>query len=1192
MSDLTNASPVDVVKLPLTAKTSAELKFSISAELMHNCKTGSPIDPTENIVVVQDSQGNPMIFTINAQGIFYIIMHDNGSVDGWSPVDLGSQLEGYGKAVSFDVSQDIDGNVSVTFAMSKADADPTDIFVAPDLSNDSARMDWSKFARHCTKISGIDAGFEADHILMGTRSGSMDALTVLTGNINKQKRYYQIQDNKTSRALEFPENVNNDPDAVSAMAIGHTYGQRGVAFLYKVGQAQTLEVTTLEGDGGEKRKSYDYSPQNPAIPEDLRDKHMTYSCIATATGRDTDPFSISSDLYVGSDTGIYVFPGGKAGAMQEITSSLKDVHEIVVRTDSAGNISIWAMVSPNDVYYIYGRQGDTYKWNTPVKFSGNAIHIAPTRSAIKKSNELLLVNQDRALTHYWQDPASTLWNHRTLSIKGGGSVVNFNSFTTHINVSDADGLPRPGHALSITSSEWIYATINGLIYSLDKDNPAEVVTDGIGNVTIITDTDDVASPIFHIEGDGFDKTLNIYPNGKISKCLKTIQSGDDLKKAKTQTGKDVVTEPSVRGNADTLNGIAGSVKQLSLASSDQMAGLGNNTYTIVQNKGIRAASLINGSAASHPTGFVLGMEVKNGAWVAVPRGAAASDGVVGDFTHWAGDVIHEIGHFFDEVVEEFKDGFTVLKDGVKFLIHKIEEGFQFVLHLGEKVYNILLSTIPAIGKVISWVFSLIKVSLKKLLDWLGHLLGWEDIWATHKVIARLMTNMLDYGVKKVTEDIDQWKDTIGSAFETLEQDVKSLVLPAEIKTRIPGSSAKSYNTSSPYSGLLNSPGGNYSLYHMQHGWIRGSASGYTGGNPLIQFLDDVVIPTATALYDDIKDDLANITDLLETGSVEAAHDLICSVIDTVLDPIKKLVIGILDFLEDLIKDIQSALEDKMDIPLLSDLYKSITGLLGEEEDLTGINAVSLILAIPATYIFKAAHGCKAPFDNGQAKALMEDPNLVPTLLGGGISSNSAVLAGANDAASLAAIYSGWGGFIGSLAGIGLSTIGVLTGLSESPPQGGTQKILMVFTAGLAFIKFSGTFPAPGSGSKTASTVLKIINWGTALVNSFLGMLLSSKVAGGVLVVADLFILILAMVADGISILSTLWLTWLNDVLSNLSGIATGVGKVGKETEAGAIILTVGLGFTYISSVTGMIAALIKAISTDTDVFHLVNVGGL
>ncbi len=1208
MSDLTNASPVDIVKVPSTENASAELVFSISAELMHNCKTGSPIDPTENIAVVQDSQGSPMIFTINGQGVFYIIKHDNGSADGWSPVDLSGQFDGHAKAVAFDVSQDVAGNVSVAVAMGKADTSATDIFMAGNLSNDYSRMDWSKFADHCAKVSGIDANFEADHILMGMRSGSMDALTVITGDIDKQKRYYQIQDNKTSRALEFPENVNNDPDAVSAMAIGHTYGQRGVAFLYKVGQAQTLEVTTLDGDGGEKRKSYDYSPQSPAIPEKLRNKHMAYSCIATAPGRDTDPFSISSDLYVGSDTGIYVFPGGKAGAMQEITSSLKDVHEIAVRTDSAGNVSIWAMVSPNDIYYIYGRQGDTYSWNAPVKFSGNAIHIAPTRSASKKSNELLLVNQDQTLTHYWQDPGSTLWHHRTLSVKGGGSVINFNSFTTHINVADAGGTPRAGQSLRITSSEWIYATINGLIYSLDKDNPAVVATDGIGNVTIITDTGDVASPIFHVEGDNFDKTLNVYPNGKITKGLRTIQSGDDLKNAKTQADENVVTDPSIRKNADTLNGIAGSVKQLSLASSDQMSGLGDNTYTIVGDRGVRTASLINSHAASHPAGFVLGMEVKNGAWVAVPHGAALSAGFMGDFTHWAGDVIHEIGHFFEEAVEEFKDGFTVLKDGVKFLIHKVEEGFQFVLHLGEKVYNILLDTISAVGRVISWVFSLIKVALEKFLEWLGHLLGWDDIWATHKVIAKLMTNMLDYSVKKVTDDIDQWKDTIGSALDTMKQDVKSLVIPAGVRARIPASNAKSDHASSPYATLLNSPGGNYSLYHMQHGWIRGSASGYTGGNPFTQFLDDVLIPTTTALFDDIKDDLANIRNLLETGSVEAAYDLINGVIDTVFDPLKKLVLGILDFLEDLIKDIQSVLEDDMDIPLLSDLYKFITKLLGEEESLTGINAVSLILAIPATYVFKAANGGKAPFDNHQAKALMEDPRLVETLLGGGVSSKPSVEAGSTAAAVLsvaatpvaassapaspAAVYAGWGGFIASLSGIGLSAMGILTSLSDSPPEGGTKKVVMCFTAGLGLIKFGGTFPVPGTRTKTASTVLKIICWGTALLNTCVGMLLPSKAAGCLLVAADLLILILAMVADGISASSTVWLTWLNDILSNLSGIATGVGKVSKETEVGAIILTVGVGFTFISSATGMFGALVKALSTDTDVFHLVNVGGL
>src|SRR5581483_10096499 len=105
----------------------------------------------------------------------------------------------------------------------------------------------------------------------------------------------------------------------------------------------------------------------------------------------------------------------------------------------------------------------------------------------------------------------------------------------------------------ITSSEWVYATVNGLVYSIDKDNPAEIQTDIMGNVTIITMATDVSVPIFHVEADFFDKTLNIYPNGKVEKGLKSVKTGDDLKNARTQDGQPVLSQSY---DPATLDGVA------------------------------------------------------------------------------------------------------------------------------------------------------------------------------------------------------------------------------------------------------------------------------------------------------------------------------------------------------------------------------------------------------------------------------------------------------------------------------------------------------------------------------------------------------------------------------------------------------------------------------------------------------------
>jgi len=308
---------------------------------------------------------------------------------------------------------------------------------------------------------------------------------------------------------------------------------------------------------------------------------------------------------------------------------------------------------------------------------------------LSKANELFVVDQQQQVVHYWQDPNTTLWSQRTISIADQSYLLNFNSYTTHIQLQDQNGMALANIPLAINCSTWSYATINGRIYSLDQDVLAQVPTDALGNLTIILPASDLTAPIIHVQADFIDQTLNIYPHGKISKGFQTIKSGDDLKNAKTADGSPVIS-----GNFDStaLNSVAQNIGQLHQLSSQIVGPMGNNTYVVLTAKNTKQTGKLN---SSQPVAKQLTMQVSRNRSVAT-LSLNSVDDIFDDIGDAFGDVWHEIEHFFVAGIDKIEQGITYLSNGVSFLIKEAEQGLNFILKVADKVYNIVLDSIASI----------------------------------------------------------------------------------------------------------------------------------------------------------------------------------------------------------------------------------------------------------------------------------------------------------------------------------------------------------------------------------------------------------------------------------------------------------------------------------------------------------------
>ncbi|PWW02921.1 hypothetical protein DFQ01_108200 [Paenibacillus cellulosilyticus] len=943
-----NQYPSDIVTLPASnLEGTSQVTCHIASELMKNHQPPSILEPNSNIAVVQDSQGKPMIFSIGTDDVFRLLKYDESSATGFSAIELSSGFIEHTTARTFAVSQDKKGSITVAVALSKAGEAATTIYIASMLSDDYTQTDWHSFGALTKAVTGVDKAFGAEKMLIGTSDDGQAPLLIVSGHINGPKYYYQIDAAAASAVkCEFPQNVNQDPNSLQDMSIGYAFGQRAIYFLYKIGNSQTLECSTIANSKLGKMH-YDYSPGNQKIDPSFRNLH--YNCLSTPTGAQTNPLLLSSDLYVGTNTGIYVFKDAKIRSMQKVTDKLQDVHEIIVKEDR-DNISIWAMCSPNKLYYIYGKKGSTYSWNEPVLFSGSAIHIAPIRSHLKLANELFLVNQDQSLTHYWQDPQSTLWQQRVMNFAHAGKTLEFNSFTTHIHLDNDQGAPLQGCKLRITSSEWMYVQMNGLTYSLDQHNAAEVETDLMGNVTIVQMTSDISSAIYHVEADFLDKTLNIYPNGRIHKGLQVIKSGGDLKKAVTADGKPVVT---AQLDDKTLDGVASSIAQISDAGASFMAGAGTsaNTFVSVTDQAVKHTGLLN---VSHlPTGFVTGMKVQNGLlqpYVPLVQPKLLGD-IFDDIGSVAGDVFHTLEHVFETAIQYIRDGVTYLQDGISFVLEKVGDGLTFVLTLADKVMKIALKTLGCVFKALNWVLKLVGIDLNKVLEWLGRLLGWTDILETSDRLIDMFNGVCD----SLVEAIPAMRANITGTLEAIEHQIAEPSIVDKFKQ---SNIEKPSIIGTGIAALFQNPMTNWPMYHILHGNFF-SGSGSSGGDDsgiaqqiqqtLGKFVDQGLFTAETALQLMIETFIEEIPKL-------AIGDILSKLLQIIavasIETVKHTVEAVFSLGKILVQAIKEMLNEEVEVPILSSLLELIIG----DRKLTLLRVFTLIAAIPTRIIYRIATG--------------------------------------------------------------------------------------------------------------------------------------------------------------------------------------------------------------------------------------------
>ena len=594
--------------------------FAIDADLMHNQAPATVVDPQHAMGMVSDQQGNPMLFSIGNDGVLYVLLRDPKSTSGWKQYDLSSALGPGLRVTTFTVSQARDHRILLAAAVapSAAPAQAT-LYLTPPITPDATLTKWKEIGKQWVARPFPGGTADITKVLIGSSDAQGTQLGIAAVQQGGANELWRINTDATDttwlwQPFPLPENASGP---IIDLALGTVRGDWGVYALYPTRTGQTLEFSTPPDPDFHKVTRYQF-----ALPA-----HVTSIAALPGDG-------YSHDLYCAGD-GIYLYAASGSDATTIASAAtIKSIQHLLVRQDGDTS-AVYAITGDQALLYCGGPRAKAGQWSPPVPIRRQVTQLTAMRSSTRFSNELFIVKANSSLTYLYQDPVELLWNENPIELPSLNKIVEFTTYTVHINLQGENGGTLYGQTFALTASSWIYATINGYAYSIDAERPVSVTPDLQNTITIIIPTETIAAPVLHLSADFLTQVVDIIPTTNVHAGLEKIQTGSDIRTAKLKNGANLLTktvdDKTVESSAQAVKQLTQIITSPSKAQPRAFAGVARNAAAL-------PAMSLNVPAQGH----VWGMQFESGVaqyfdgaaatahfatlWKLAPHPAAAVEG--------------------------------------------------------------------------------------------------------------------------------------------------------------------------------------------------------------------------------------------------------------------------------------------------------------------------------------------------------------------------------------------------------------------------------------------------------------------------------------------------------------------------------------------------------------------------------------
>jgi hypothetical protein len=541
-------------------------------------------------------------------------------------------------------------------------------------------------------------------------------------------------------------------------------------------------------------------------------------------------------------------------------------------------------------------------------------------------------------------------------------MVEFNTYTSHISITDNSNFPKAGFSVSITSTSPVGVYINNAATHLTADSPVEVKTDEFGTITIIQETRDMSVICYTLKADGMADTL-VNPILKIINTLDTIKSGSDLDNIKNSDGtvEPLFNNPEKPVSPESKQALADTFKKL----VEYAPTLPQDGSVNVPISAVVLQSAPSGRTIPQPP-ILWGLSF-NQREVRFHQGAEAiaKFAVTRPFNksmEVAATFDDDDPGIFDSIETNVSDFFSWLEqkgedalDVVETIVVSIVDGIlNIAFTVAGKIFTFILDHLNGIMSLVSGVLRLFGVDIERLQKWLGYVFNWDDIVRTHNVFKNFFRRYIENSIANFKGYEDEFLQQFDEAKAWIDN-------WANIKSQAPpdtGANISQVNGSiTPLAGQ-NHPAFNWGTYHLKNGVGNSTAVSNMSVFPTGQF-NEMFQPLETAFteFSSTLEDVQNrfkteIIDQYQSLSfIEIIEKAVAILADLVLDALESLAQETIIFINQLLDSILEVLESPINIPVISEFYKTHISFGAE---LTLLDAACFISAIPVTVLFKIA----------------------------------------------------------------------------------------------------------------------------------------------------------------------------------------------------------------------------------------------
>jgi hypothetical protein len=906
-------------------------------ELMKNYAYQVPVGAGNDFRTLMDRTSHPLIFAIGSDHQLRLISrNDAGSADKtdkteippacapWQLTSLTADL-----VHAFAIAQNPDsGEIRVAYCT--FDGKRSRLFYSSPGDNDFASLKSSGLAwqEHplddpADEVNKIEIDFE--HVMFSTRHGDHQAF------------YYAASFGGPNAKFTLPENTN---EIVDFKVGSYPRGIRGTYLLYDVGAGQTLLFQGFPDQDGEiTEKSF-----STKGPDNAPCRLNAIDLIRKKGGN--DQLLACGDvvfLYQSDRERLTLVEKRNGSTFHGLQASQYDGSSSIWVTEKTPDQRSRLLFLTDCFFDETTQKVDAGKWTSDLPLVADVRQF----SCIKGSatgNHLILVDAHEQLSHFYQDPSTTLWRQDAIVAESPEELLEFSCYTTRLILSDQDGTPVEPRPCYISASSEVSATINGAAYRLGSEHPVLVKTDAMGALTIINQVDELDVPIFYVGFEENQRSYFLNPAHNVEERLSKIKTGKDFEEALTDAGSlwDPQGPPSRRDldEAATIIGQLLDCKRKMLEDE------------IAKWPGARAGNPYPPpdpwSAKSNTD--LWGVQFDNGT-VKYLDGKEAQEVLDKDAAGKGVHPIRWIGHTIGSLIHSVKSLFGELRS---FIVRKVNDVTRFILNIAGELFEFVIDTLEKVFPFLKAVFDALGLVFKTLLHWLGRLLGWNDIWDTHKMIARFTRNGMKSIAAHAQGAVKEWKRSAHASIAKLKESVNPDDLPEERKKN-------------PITRWLVSPLFTWPMYMLQHGMWRIPYNVTIGQ---MNELDHRLQEQAQAygyVSGMVQDELRAIVAFATSPSFSSEDllKLFRPILDRILETVDQLigmVGGLLDFAAEVVGQMEKLFDADAAIPFVGPIYEFLTKLCGEKEDFNFLNGLSLIIAIPFTTYYKSVIGGK-PFES-------------------------------------------------------------------------------------------------------------------------------------------------------------------------------------------------------------------------------------